>query len=459
MPTPTPVLDRRGFVAGAAALALAPALAARRARAALVPEPFALEARKTTHLLAPGKAPATVWGFNGVVPGPVLRVRQGEELAVRLDNRLDQPTAVHWHGIRIANAMDGVPHMTQRPVEPGQSFDYRFVAPDAGTFWYHPHERSWEQVARGLFGALIVEEAEPPRVDQDLVLVINDWRVTGEGRLNEAFGTAHDRAHAGRLGNLTTVNGLIAPVFPVRRNERLRLRLLNASSARVLRLQLPGTSPHLIAVDGQPVAPAALYGEDLTLSPGNRVDLILDVLADTGAIELKDQGAKGEVIARLEVAGEPVRAEPLAEPYALKPAGIAEPDLAAAETVDLVMTGGAKSEMDMQTGKGDGPVWWLNGRAHMGPEPLFRVKRGTSVVVRMVNDTAWGHAMHVHGHHFRVPERTHGRLRPYWWDTVLVERAETLKVAFVADNPGKWMIHCHMLDHQAAGMDTWFEVG
>jgi FtsP/CotA-like multicopper oxidase with cupredoxin domain len=359
--------------------------------------------------------------------------------------------------------MDGVPHLTQHAVEPGGSFDYSFPVPDAGTFWYHPHERSYEQVARGLFGTLIVAEREPPAADQDLVLVLNDWRLTGDGTFHEAsLGSTHDRSHAGRLGNVITVNGKDAFAATVKRFERLRLRLLNASSARVLKLNVEGAVARLIAFDGQPVPPTSSYGGEVELGPGNRADLMLDVIGEPGSsiriLEVsKAPLALGTLAVTQVIAG---RSEPLIAQIALAPNPVPEPDPKDALSVDLVMEGGAASEMDLSINTKDGPLWTFNGVGGMTERPLFAVPRGRSVIVRMVNRTAWPHTMHYHGHHFRVLSRSGGQPVPrWWWDTVLMQPREEVTIAFLADNPGKWMIHCHMLDHQAAGMDTWFEVG
>ncbi|MGH6947871.1 MAG: multicopper oxidase domain-containing protein, partial [Kiloniellales bacterium] len=122
--------------------------------------------------LVPSPHPETaVWSYDGLVPGPEIRVRQGERLRVVVENRLDEETTVHWHGVRVPNPMDGVPHLTQKPIAPGESFVYEFDCPDAGTFWYHPHQRSFVQVGRGLYGPLIVEEREPVPVDRDVTWV------------------------------------------------------------------------------------------------------------------------------------------------------------------------------------------------------------------------------------------------------------------------------------------------
>ena len=202
-------VSRRGFLAGAATLALAGASDMRAAAAnaaatnavspdSAAPEPPALRATRAAVRLAPPDYPETpIWGYDGRVPGPVLRVAQGGRLIRRFVNELPQPSTIHWHGIRIANPMDGVPDLTQAPVPPGGDFLYDFVAPDAGTWWYHPHHRSWEQVARGLYGALIVEEPAPARVDRDEVLLIDDWRLTGDAGIHESFGAMMDLSHAG----------------------------------------------------------------------------------------------------------------------------------------------------------------------------------------------------------------------------------------------------------------------
>ena len=358
--------------------------------------------------------------------------------------------------------MDGVPGLTQAAVRPGGEFLYRFTPPDAGTFWYHPHERSFEQVPRGLTGALIVEEREPPRADQDIVLLINDWRLDGDGRMIETFGSRHDQAHAGRLGNYITVNGQPFASIPVQINERVRLRLINACSARILTLLLEGAAPKLIAVDGQPVGPTTSYGEALTLGPGNRVDLMLDVTGEPGGrMALAEISGERLELAALQIhATERARAEPLVRPIALAPNPLTEPDRANGLVVPLVMTGGAANEMDMSVMASSDPAWQFNGLAGtMMGEPLFRVARGRTVLVRFENRTAWPHAMHIQGHHFRLLGRSGGPSpQPFWWDTLLVQPGETTLVRFVAGNPGKWMLHCHMLDHQASGMDGWFEV-
>ncbi|MCZ7597528.1 MAG: multicopper oxidase domain-containing protein [Gammaproteobacteria bacterium] len=224
-----------------------------------------------------------MYAYNGSVPGPALRIGRGRTLRVRLKNRLDVDTTVHWHGIRIANAMDGVPELTQDPVAPGAEFEYEFAVPDAGTYWYHSHRFSFEQVERGLYGLLIVDEEQPYPVDRDIPLVVDDWRLTGDGAIDPSFGDLHDVSHAGRLGNWITVNGASLPDIDVATGERVRLRVANTANARIVTLHLRDLAPWVIALDGQPVAPFVLTGGKLTLAPGQRTDLVVDIATPPGA--------------------------------------------------------------------------------------------------------------------------------------------------------------------------------
>lgn len=160
-----------------------------------------------------------VWGYNGIIPGTEIRVRQGERIRITAVNDLDEETTVHWHGVRTPHAMDGVPHLTQRPIAPGETFVYEFGAIDAGTFWYLPHQRSFEQVGRGLYGALIIEEANPVRVDREVTWILDDWRLTRSAVISDNFGNRHDMMHNGRIGNTVTINGAAPEDFIVRRGD------------------------------------------------------------------------------------------------------------------------------------------------------------------------------------------------------------------------------------------------
>lgn len=217
---------------------------------------FSLDAQQpSTNIVGPDFPATDVWAFNGSVPGSTVRLKQGETLNAVVSNSLQVPTAVHWHGIRLPNAMDGVAGLTQSAILPGESFNYSFTPPDAGTYWYHSHLNAPEQVGRGLYGPLIIEEQKPPVVDRDIVWMIDDWRLRDDASISNDFGAGHDKSHAGRIGNVPTVNGRFREVVQVRSGERLRLRLINASNARNFALDFDGLSLAVIAIDGQPVTP------------------------------------------------------------------------------------------------------------------------------------------------------------------------------------------------------------
>ncbi len=462
------MLNRRQVLGGGAALAVMAVAPPREAGAAAG---YRLTALPAKHRIAADPAGETpVWSYGGTVPGPVIRAVQGERLRIAFENRLEEATTVHWHGLRIPNAMDGVPELTQPPVEPGQQFVYEFVPPDAGTFWYHPHLRSSEQLARGLYGALVVEEPTPPKIDRDLVWVLDDWRLKDDGTINDDFGHRHDISHEGRMGNTVTVNGRRPEDFPVRSGERLRLRLVNSANARTFGLRFDDIAPTVIALDGQPVAPHVPKDRRIVLGAGMRADLIVDMPLKPGGrsilVDDYNEDSKYDLVSFVHAAGTPVRAAPPAMPEGLPSNPMPEPDVAGATVQEVLIEGGSKGFLEKAVYKGESfkarklwrkhrKIWTLNGvAAHsMKMDPMFTLKRGRSYLWKIKNDTAWDHPMHLHGHSFRVLTRN-GKPVPHrpWADTVLLHADETAEVAFVADNPGDWLFHCHILEHHEGGM-------
>ena len=462
------MMSRRALLCGGAGLALASAvptlsraapgralrLVAHQARVALVGTPH----------------PETdAWTYNGIVPGPEIRCRQGETLRVTVENRLGEGTTVHWHGVRVPNAMDGVPELTQAPIAPGGTFVYEFDVPDAGTYWYHPHQRSFEQVGRGLSGALIVEEHAPIAVDRDVVWVLDDWRLKPDGSISGDFGNMFDVSHNGRIGNTVSVNGRVPTAFAVRAGERIRLRLINVANARIFALEFRGHRPQVIALDGQPVEPHAPEGGRVVLGPAMRADVVLDMSEAPGTVAPVIDSFYARLTYKLldlaYAAEAPLRAHPPETPIALPANTMPEPDLGAAHRHEIAFTGGMMGgmtvamthgrRMDMREMMQHGMAWAINGvAAHdHGHAPLLTLARGRSYVLALRNETAWHHPMHLHGHSFRVIARN-GKptARGEWQDTVLIAPRESADIAFVADNPGDWMFHCHILEHQAGGM-------
>ena len=420
----------------------------------------ALRARESSaKLVGPEYPPTAIWGYDGVVPGPELRYRQGERLRIEVENLLPADTTVHFHGIRLPNAMDGVPELTQPPIAArGGRFTYDFALPDAGTYWYHPHLASSEQLARGLCGALVVEDAEPPAVDRDVVWVLGDWRLDREARVVGNFANFMDASHAGRIGNTVTVNGRVPEAFPLRAGERLRLRLINAGNARIFALEFRGHDPVVIALDGHPVEPHRPAGGRIVLGPAMRADVLLDATGEPGrTYPVVDDFFAQRAYRLIDLRyAETSRASGSAgsEPPRLRPNALPEPDLGRAARHRFVFGGGMMGRVPMARMQ-RGAAWTVNDRPILEHDhhPILVLRHGQSVVLDLLNDTRWYHPIHLHGHVFRVLSRN-GAASRYreWLDTVLLPPGESAEIAYVADNPGDWMFHCHVLEHQSSGM-------
>ena len=450
--------SRRDFLRGSAALgglALFPPLAAAAA-------PRLIRQREAlASLVGDGHPQTAVWTYDGTVPGPELRFKQGERLRVELQNLLPRDTTVHWHGIRLPNAMDGVPDLTQPPIKAaGGRFLYEFALPDAGTYWYHPHLDSSNQVGRGVYGPLIVEEAEPPAVDRDVVWMLGDWRLDRAARVVEDFGSFRDASHAGRIGNTVTVNGAILEAFELHAGERIRLRLVNAANARIFGLDFRGHDPVVIALDGHPVEPHRPEGGRVVLGPAMRADILLDAAGELGrSYSVVDDFYRTRAYRLLDLRYAKERrrggrAGTALPKLAANP--VSEPNLARAERHRIEFGGGMMGNMpgmDMMRGM----AWTVNGEPMPDHghdhEPVLKLVLGRSYVFDLLNETRWDHPIHLHGHAFRVLSREGSATRHReWLDTVLLPAQTRAEIAFVADNPGDWMIHCHILEHQHSGM-------
>ena len=464
-------MHRRDFLKGLAAGASV-AAGGLPALANAAPRVTSLNAGPVEQILTPGGGVSNLWGYNGTVPGPLLRFRKGETVRIPVRNGLPADSTVHWHGLRVPNAMDGVPYVTQNPIKPGETFDYEFTVPDSGTFWYHPHQSSYEQVPRGLYGPLIVDEEKPIEVDQEAIWVLSDAKLEPGGRQVEDFGRVLDLANEGRLGNVVLINGFAAGLersLKVRSGDRLRLRLINAAASRIFKLVFAGHVVQAIAFDGQAVTPHPL--EEVYLGPGMRIDLVIDCMHAPGSdftIADRDRRSLGD-LARIVYTGEkPRRSKPSKAPIALKPNRIAEPDLAKAVDHYVVFEGGMRGapvigQVDGKPAKIQdimekyGLAWTMNFSAQhehaLMHEPLFYLKKNDHVLLRMINETDFVHPMHLHGHFFRVVAIDGVKtVHQEWRDTVMMGPQQTVDVAFVADNVGEWMYHCHILAHAAGGM-------
>jgi FtsP/CotA-like multicopper oxidase with cupredoxin domain len=422
------------------------------------------------HTLNIGHDSVPAWVYREQ-PLPVLRLKQGEEVQVTLANALGEHTSIHWHGIRGPNAMDGVPYLTQAPVQPGAHFAYRFTPPDTGTFFFHPHCNTAEQLGRGLVGALVVEDGVS--FDDDVVLLIKDWRLAPDGGFLPFLTTA-GASRAGSFGTVRTVNGIPSPKIAVPGKSQARLRLINTDSARICEIGVKGAQ--VIAIDGNAVTPFAL--DTWRLGPAMRLDLSLRVPASEPVEVIDYFSATPVTLATLLPSGSDDAPKPVA---ALEPTRFQEPDLAKGwqHTLELdasaapagypdippvVLPDGRRIDLADSLCLAQGTFWALDGKSwperdhRRLPPPLFTFARGESVVLTLSNETSRTHPIHIHGHTMKVLSADRLKRPVHRADTVLVLPNERVQVAFVADNPGNWMIHCHVIEHQETGMMGWFRV-
>lgn len=366
------------------------------------------------------------YAYNGQVPGPTLRARVGDTLVVDLQNDLPTPTTIHWHGVHVPWVMDGVPWMME-PVPPGGSTTITFPLEQAGTFWYHPHFDTASQVDLGLYGVLVVEDPSEPAVP-DAVLVFDD---AGE---EEAAGT---HTHADDLPDRWLVNGVAGGVLEAPDGEPLRARLVNASNIAYLALRWPGM--RVLAHD-QGLLPALEQPDVLILAPGDRAEvewLVTGELAvQAGPFSLHGGDAGGEPETVLTVRG---GAAPAAAAWPFVPRD--PPQDPGRTDVRYVF-------------QGDGEQWMINGETFPDVTiPSLPLDAETVLEVRNVSPTR--HPFHLHGHSFEVLSDGDGPATTYRLeDTIDVGIREVVRLRLVADNPGDWMVHCHLLPHADQGMMT-----
>jgi FtsP/CotA-like multicopper oxidase with cupredoxin domain len=416
-----------------------------------------IEAGQASATLSPGADATPLLGYDGATPGPMLRLRLGDELKLRLVNRLDQPTTLYWHGLRIANSAAGIGDLTQPLVEPGAHYDCALGPPDAGLAWYHPHagEAGAAQIARGLFGPIVVEEASPPPVDLEAVVALQDWRLDGDGRIDESA----MRTGEPRLGALIGVNGAAAPLaLSAPPGGRVRLRLVNASLARVMVIAIEGLKPTIVAIDGQPSEPFEPLRNQFPMGPGARFELMFDIPREPGAlVRFVLRGGEASSIVEepdrpvviFAATGEALAARPPLVGLAQNPLLPREIDLARAQRVDIALAGG------------DGAPLTLNGATLARPwpdKPLFKTSRRSPVTLGLVNNSKMIQPIQLGGHVGRLLHPLDDGWEPYWRDNVLVAPGKTAHLAFVADNPGRWPIESANPEFAAAGLRTYFEV-
>ena len=454
------MVNRRTFLSQAA-LSLSLLALPKLVQASTTTRRYQLTANKSNASFDDNGNETNLWLYNNRTPGPLLKARRGEVIEVEFINGLDHPTTIHWHGVRNLNEMDGVPDLTQAAVEPGETFTYRFPVNDAGTFWYHAHHKSWEQVARGLYGALIVlDDDEMFENERDHLIVADDWLLDEKFQIDTpSLGSLGHWSHGGRLGNALTINGSFSPNIEMASQGQVRLRLLNAANARVLSFSLNNRLPmKVISVDGSPCEPFEV--EEVTIAPAQRVDVVVE---DCGKLSKLFEVSTGTQF-------EAARFNPI-KPHATRHSVNLnkEPyypmlDTTNARVVEIHMQGGAMGNLATALFEGeerslrdlamnDSKLWAFNGQVGGYDVSLADFNLGDIVALRVWNDTAWPHAMHFHGQHFWVKSGEFGQEeKALLRDTYLMQPGEKKDLVFIAENPGLWLFHCHMLEHHAAGM-------
>jgi FtsP/CotA-like multicopper oxidase with cupredoxin domain len=407
-----------------------------------------LEARPTDWEITPGHT-VQGYGFNGVVPGPTIEAQVGDTLVVRLTNQLPQPTSIHWHGLRVPADMDGTA-LVQNPVQPGQRFQYRFRLPDAGTFWYHPHHNEPEQLERGLYAALVVHGPDEPKLDGERVLILDDLKLGRAGQI-APFGGLRQRA-GGRQGTVRLVNGMAEPELKMAAGQLQRWRLVNAASARYVRLSIGGCPFTLLGTDGG-LLEAPVAATEVLLTPGDRVDLAVGPFGAGGTLAIEslpyNRGAgrpRTERFATLQVGpSAPSQAEIPSVLRRIDP--LAPSDAQATRVVRLGTRLSLRHGVD----------WLVDDEAHHTDEP---VRVGELQVWDVLNETRMDHPFHLHGFSFQVLRENDAATQiRSWEDTVNVPAKGRVRIAWLPDDrPGWWMYHCHILEHHAAGMMAQFEV-
>jgi len=358
----------------------------------------------------------------------------------------------------MANAVAGIGGLTEAALAPGGKREISFTPPDSGFNLYRPHAGAGTpaQVPRGLYGPIIVEEAAPPSVELDLVAIVSDWRLDGDGQIENDFADVSLSRGGGRIGSLVTTNGAPPPLSALAPpGGRVRLRLANAANARIMAIAIEGAVPLIIAIDGQPCETFAPLRNLFPMGPGARFELMFDMPAE-GVVRFVLKG--GEAGALPSEADRPlILFEPHGPAMTRRPpfAGLpenpglpAEIDLARATRFDLAIAGGGEMPFTLN---GATNVDWPS-------KPLFSVAKGAPVTIGLFNKTKVAQAMRLHGHCMRLLHARDDGWEPYWRDVALVGPGQTIHAAFVADNPGKWPLESAIPEHQASGVMGWFEV-
>lgn len=385
--------------------------------------------------------------YNGLFTGPLLQAAVGDEVIVHFTNEMFDETTVHWHGLRISDQMDGSPRI-QAPVSEGGTFTYRFVVPEAGTFWYHPHVRTNEQLEYGLVGPIVIRDRNDPVYDAERLVMLDDILLSPDTNQIAPFLRSHPELMHGRWGNVLLTNGRAdIERQSAEQGAVERWRLINTANARTMTLSIDGARFRVIGTDGGLLREPYEVSE-LTLAVGQRFDLEV-VYESAGEVTMFSHvqllNDAGEVVTELvPVYVVDVAASDRTPRTIVWPELPGVPDRAEDSAVDL--------EFDAVEDPTTGVAWRINGMSHWH-EPMFTFGQGQTVRMRLRNLAGPEHPFHLHGQFFSIVDdgRPETQL-PGLHDTVLVPGLTTIEIVAYLDNPGRWMAHCHILEHAELGM-------
>ncbi|NUR50785.1 MAG: multicopper oxidase family protein, partial [Hamadaea sp.] len=387
------------------------------------------------------------WAYGGRLAGPALRLRAGEQLVATVRNRLPAETTVHWHGVTLRNDADGVPHVTQEPIPAGGEFVYRFTVPAPGTYWFHPH--SGLQLDRGLSGPLIVDDPqEPLAYDHEWIVVLDDWLDrTPEAIYAELIRTGGRTGPGGMMGRgvMGTVayphhliNGRLPAdpdVLHARPGDRIRLRLINAGGDTAYRVVLGGHRMTVTHTDGLPIRPVP--ADTLLIGMGERYDVLVTAADGVFPLVALADGKNGGGLALLRTGGG------MPPPAGVRPGELggllpAYEQMKADDKTALTDRDGARTLRTRLTGGMMRFEWGFDGRVFDHDRVDLVLSAGERIRLEIANTTMMWHPVHLHGHSFAVGDPSGPRK-----DTVGVFPGRTVVLLFDADNPGRWMLHCH----------------
>jgi FtsP/CotA-like multicopper oxidase with cupredoxin domain len=382
----------------------------------------------------------------------LIHAKVGDLLKVHFQNSLPDATTIHWHGMRVPVEMDGVPEHSQNVVPAGGGFEYSFVVPDAGLYWYHPHYHSAAQVGNGLYGAILVDDPSEPPLGDEVVLVLSDMALQADGSLAPADTSGDFGDLFGREGDVLLVNGKHQPTLHARSGRLQRWRLVNTAKSRYFELALEGHSFRRIGTDGG-LSEFGVYSERVVLAPAERMDVLVVPTGTPGApLAVRwvpfDRGYGSttnrpeETLFTIDFAEEPA---PAVDEVPMTSRTLEPLDLSLATPVDIELTQAYDAEGKLVLG--------INGVPVDAAEP-FHGRVGETQIWTVSTQMEWSHPFHLHGFFFQVLDENRLPRRPLEWkDTVDVPYGGVTQLAVKYEGrQGMWMFHCHILDHADAGM-------